>query len=109
MPPHLHRHLVPLELLVDEQQVKDVGHPVARIFVHIHVIEIAELDAAPPLPGVQVDAVQDMADHLKAGLRCPNPDSIGSVDPEPDSESGSGSRRAKMTHKSRNFFSKFMF
>jgi len=32
-----------------------------------------------------------------------DPDSIGwSVDP--DSESGSGSRRAKMTHKSRNFF-----
>ncbi len=69
MPPHLHRHLVPLELLVDEQQIQDVGHPVARILVHIHVIEIAELDAAPPLPGVQVDAVQNMADHLKAGLR----------------------------------------
>ncbi len=28
-------------------------------------------------------------------------DSIGSVDPDPDSESGSGHRRAKMTHKSR--------
>ncbi len=28
-----------------------------------------------------------------------DPDSIGSVDPDPDSESGS--RRAKMTHKSR--------
>ncbi len=36
-------------------------------------------------------------------------DSIGSVDPDPDSKSGSGSRRAKMTHKSRNFFLKFMF
>jgi hypothetical protein len=34
-----------------------------------------------------------------------DPDSIGSA--EPDSESGSGSRRPKMTHKSRNF--KFMF
>jgi hypothetical protein len=32
----------------------------------------------------------------------PDPDSIGSVDP--DSESGSGSRRAKMTHKSRKIF-----
>jgi hypothetical protein len=31
-------------------------------------------------------------------------DSIGSVDPYPDSESGSGSRRAKMTHKSRKKF-----
>ncbi len=32
-----------------------------------------------------------------------NPDSIRSVHPDPDpySESGSGSRRAKMTHKSR--------
>jgi hypothetical protein len=29
----------------------------------------------------------------------PDPDSIGSVDTDPDSESGS--RRAKMTHKSR--------
>jgi hypothetical protein len=31
-----------------------------------------------------------------------DPDSIGSVDP--DSESGSGSRRAKMTHKIRKKF-----
>jgi len=30
-----------------------------------------------------------------------DPDSIGSLDPDPYSESGSGSRRAKMTHKSR--------
>ncbi len=30
-----------------------------------------------------------------------DPDSIGSVDPDPDSESGSGPRRAKMTHNSR--------
>jgi hypothetical protein len=36
-----------------------------------------------------------------------DPDSIGSVDP--DSESGSGSKRAKMTHKSRIFFFNFMF
>jgi hypothetical protein len=34
----------------------------------------------------------------------PDPDSIGSVDPDP--ESGSGSRRAKMTHKSRKKFVK---
>jgi hypothetical protein len=30
-----------------------------------------------------------------------DPDSIRSVDPDPDSESRSGSRRAKMTHKNR--------
>jgi hypothetical protein len=36
--------------------------------------------------------------------RVADPDSIGSVDP--DSESGSGSRRAKMTHKSRQKFVK---
>ncbi len=35
-------------------------------------------------------------------------DSIGSVDPDPYSESGSGSRWAKMTHKSRKI-KKFMF
>jgi hypothetical protein len=34
----------------------------------------------------------------------PDPDSIGPVDPDPDSESGS--RRAKMTHKSRKKFVK---
>jgi hypothetical protein len=31
----------------------------------------------------------------------PDPDSIGSVDPDRYSESGSGSRRTKLTHKSR--------
>jgi hypothetical protein len=36
-----------------------------------------------------------------------DPDSIGSVDPDPYSESGSGSRRAKMTHKSRKKIKKF--
>jgi hypothetical protein len=30
-----------------------------------------------------------------------DPDSIGPVDPDPESGPGSGSRRAKMTHKSR--------
>ncbi len=39
----------------------------------------------------------------------PDPDSIGSVDPDPYSESGSGSRRAKMTRKGRSLFEKFMF
>ncbi len=39
----------------------------------------------------------------------PDPDSTGSVDPDPNSESGPASRRAKMNHKSRNFFFKFMF
>ncbi len=38
-----------------------------------------------------------------------DPDSIGSVDPDSESGTGSGSRRAKMTHKSRTFFKKFMF
>jgi hypothetical protein len=39
--------------------------------------------------------------------RVADPDSIGSVDP--DSESGSGSRRAKMTHKSRKKLKNLMF
>jgi hypothetical protein len=38
--------------------------------------------------------------RIRIGL---DPDSIGSVDPDPDPESRSGSRRAKMTHKSRKF------
>ncbi len=46
---------------------------------------------------------------LKLCRRVADPDSTGSVDPDPYSESGSGSRRAKMTHKGRNFFEKFMF
>jgi hypothetical protein len=35
-----------------------------------------------------------------------DPDPIGSVDPYPDSESGSGFRRPKMTHKRRQKFLK---
>jgi hypothetical protein len=38
-----------------------------------------------------------------------DPDSIGSVDPDPYSESGSGSMRAKMTHKSRKFVKRSCF
>jgi hypothetical protein len=40
-----------------------------------------------------------------------DPDLIGSVDPNPDPyfESGSGSRRAKMTHKSGNFLKSSCF
>jgi hypothetical protein len=33
-----------------------------------------------------------------------DPDSKGSIDPEPDSQSGYGSRRAKMTHKNRKTY-----
>jgi hypothetical protein len=33
-----------------------------------------------------------------------DPDSVKSVDSDPDRESGSRSRRAEMTHKSRNLF-----
>ncbi len=42
-------------------------------------------------------------DYACVRSRVADPDSIGSVDPDPDSESGSesGSRRAKITHKSR--------
>jgi hypothetical protein len=36
-----------------------------------------------------------------------DPDSIGTLDPNPDSQSGSGSRRAKMTYKSRIKLKKF--
>jgi hypothetical protein len=38
---------------------------------------------------------------LLVQCRVVDPNSIGSVDPDPDSESGSGYKRAKMTHKSR--------
>jgi hypothetical protein len=38
-----------------------------------------------------------------------DPDSIGSVDSDPYTESGSGSRRAKITHKSRKYLRNFMF
>ncbi len=43
-------------------------------------------------------------------VRSVDPDSVRSVDPDPFSESGSGSRRAKMTHKRRRKkFRNFMF
>jgi hypothetical protein len=38
-----------------------------------------------------------------------DPDSIRPMDPDPYSESGAGSRRAKMTHKSRKKLRNFMF
>jgi hypothetical protein len=40
-----------------------------------------------------------------------DPDSVGSLDPDPvtDSQSGSGSRRAKKTHKHRKKLINFMF
>jgi hypothetical protein len=45
----------------------------------------------------------EVLDFLFCRVSDPDPDSIRSVDPDQDpySESGSGSRRAKMTHKSR--------
>ncbi len=39
----------------------------------------------------------------------PDPDSMGSLDPYPDSKSGSGSRRAKMTYKRRKMCKIFIF
>jgi hypothetical protein len=39
----------------------------------------------------------------------PDLDSMGSLDPYPDSQSGSGSRRAKMTHKHRKKLINFIF
>jgi hypothetical protein len=55
---------------------------------------------------IKAFADQVLSSNFLTGLstRVADPDLIGSVDP--DSESGSGSRRAKMTHKSRK---KFMF
>ncbi len=38
-----------------------------------------------------------------------DPDSIRPLDPYPDSETGSGSRRAKITHKNRKILRNFMF
>jgi hypothetical protein len=38
-----------------------------------------------------------------------DPDSMGSLDPYPQSQSGSGSRRAIMTHKCRKKFKNFIF
>jgi hypothetical protein len=46
---------------------------------------------------------------LPIPTRVSDPDSIRSVDPDPYSESGSVSRRAKMTHKRRKKFRNFMF
>ncbi len=36
-------------------------------------------------------------------------DSMGPLDPDPDTQSGSGSRRAKMTHKNRKKLKNFIF
>ncbi len=54
--------------------------------------------------------VEKMGCTFLSRVADPDLDSIGSVNPDPDSESRSGSRRAKMTHKSKkkkNFSSCF--
>ncbi len=68
------------------------------------VIRIANLDLHESVLQqiVSASSLQDCGSG--SGL---DPDSIGSVDSDSDSESGS--RRAKMTHKSRIFFFSFMF
>jgi hypothetical protein len=53
-----------------------------------------------PDPRITVKVDQDPHQSEKVGFGL-DPYSIGSVDPDPYSESGSGSRRARMTHKSR--------
>ncbi len=53
-------------------------------------------------PSQFLDQTPTKKEEGKIRVADPDPDSIGSVDP--DSESGSGSRRAKMTHKSRKIF-----
>jgi hypothetical protein len=55
---------------------------------------------------LKANGVQRVFENWKQGCGSGSqldPDSIGSVDPDPYSESGSGSRRAKMTHKSRKY------
>jgi hypothetical protein len=51
--------------------------------------------------GIKSGFLYDNQPISQLNSRVSDPDSIRSVDPEPYSESGSGSRRAKMTHKSR--------
>jgi len=62
---------------------------IAQIIIIIIIFYDGSLQGCGPGSGFQLD-----------------PDSIGSVDSYPYTEFGSrsGSRRAKMTHKSRNFF-----
>jgi hypothetical protein len=61
-----------------------------------------------PITGEHLVPAQQQRDVLLS-TRVADPVSIGSVDPVPDSESGSGSRRAKMTNKCRKQILKFMF
>jgi hypothetical protein len=58
--------------------------------------------------GLDPDWIRMDPDWIRIGSGS-DPDSIRSVDsgPDPNSESGSGSRRAKMTHKSRQKIKKF--
>jgi hypothetical protein len=57
----------------------------------------------------QIQKFEDMLSSVVDPDPEPDPYSIGSVDPDPYSESGSGSRRAIMTHKSRKKMVKIMF
>jgi hypothetical protein len=73
------------------------------VAVHHKASDVTKSETpAPPPPKYKVMYPEDAS----VRSRVADPDSIGSMDPDPESESGFGSgfRRAKMTHRSRKFF-----
>jgi hypothetical protein len=76
----------------------------------VEVVAPVSSDGVPAYPTGLLSSIQGCGSGSvsRSGL---DPDSIGSVDPdlEPNSESGSRSRRAKMTHKSRKIFKSSCF
>jgi hypothetical protein len=71
----------------------------AKLLVLLHAVLPLHLRAVSGI-------LSDKSCKIYSRVADQDPDSIGSVDPDPESESGSWSRRAKMTHKSRQKFVK---
>ncbi len=68
--------------------------------------DVSRLRQTEVLPFLSEIYTRDIASRF---IRVSDPDSIRSVDLDPFSESRSGSRNAKMTHKSRKKLRNFMF
>jgi len=68
MPSHWDRHLLAAILLVDEQQVQDQILAVQRVQAMVAVEQLPELDHATPLPGIVVDVLHHLGDHVLEAL-----------------------------------------
>ena len=67
---HLHRHLAPLVLAVDEQQVQDEVRAHQRVDAAVAVQDLLEVDGAAPLTGVAVHQLHHLGEKGTSECVC---------------------------------------